>query len=1084
MVTYMKVPGIAAVFVLLTIHSFGQQYKKLMEAIDRQDQQIATNAIAMAPTIDLSQDTTRQVVVARGTDSIYQGHVTTVLLPNGKSILAVWTINHAGFCGPMKRSDDGGRTWSKLLPVPESWHTVKNCPAIYNLPAPSGKKTLFVFAGAGRDVNQMEQSYSTDLGVTWSPMKPNGLGPASMPFCTIVPVNNGKKLIAMTNIRRPNEKVEKKSCIIVESESSDGGFTWKPWKIVLDVPGLKVCEPQIIRSPNGKQLLCLIRDNARRTSLYMTSDDEGNTWSEPKPVPFGLSGDRHQAKYTADGRLVIVFRDTGKGSPTRNHFVAWVGAYEDIIQNRKGQFRIKLLHSYKGGDCGYAGLEVLPDRTIVATTYIKYREGTEKNSVVSTRFNLAECAALLHDGVVECVPSVDVAVRNKYYVANKQPLTPNPLIQLAPGSIQPKGWLNTQIDLMSKGMTGHLDEISKYLDSSSGWLGGSDKGWEEAPYWLRGYYVLAQISPDSVRLKKIANKWIDAIIRSQQTDGYYGSKFNRLVKDKNTGAEVVDLWPHMAMNDALISHYEATKDKRIIPMMTRFFAFCRDLPDSLFLRQVSWMDFDFYSEKPVQFASFAPLVQNKRAGDFIPQLLWLYNHTGEQWMIDLAIKIYHKALPEMNEWLDRHTVNFAERFRYAAEMYPITGDARYLHKTEMFYNTFVDVWGQMPRGAYAADERIRAGKLDPRQAIETCSLIELNKSHYILSGITGNTQYADRIEDITFNHLPASHAPDLRSLRYLTACNMVYSVPAMDFRNKALQPVFAADLHRCCQHNSAGGWPWFVENCWQATPDNGLICWLYAPNEVTATVGEKGTVVKINTATQYPFDETVSFKLSMHDTDYFPLYFRIPGWCKEAKVTIGGKMLTFAQEAGKLVKIKRTWKDGDAVVLQFSMNVAVTQWPRNGALSVDRGPLTYSVRIKEDWKEEPGGTAQWPRWSVSPASPWNYGLAIDPDSVQKAIKVEVAKTVSVQPWKEADAPVVLHVPAKRIADWQASISHTVDAVRESPVRSDAPLEMIEMIPMGCSHLRLTVLPLISDRADARYWKDIPDPEKYMYSSEK
>ena len=120
----------------------------------------------------------------------------------------------------------------------------------------------------------------------------------------------------------------------------------------------------------------------------MVSDDEGATWSKPTTVPFGLSGDRHQARYTADGRLIIVFRDTGKGSPTRNHFVAWVGTYKDILEHRPGFFRIKLLHSYKGGDCGYSGLEILPEGNIVATTYIKYKEGAEQNSVVSVRFTI------------------------------------------------------------------------------------------------------------------------------------------------------------------------------------------------------------------------------------------------------------------------------------------------------------------------------------------------------------------------------------------------------------------------------------------------------------------------------------------------------------------------------------------------------------------------------------------------------------------------------------------------------------------------------------------------------------------------
>jgi hypothetical protein len=177
--------------------------------------------------------------------------------------------------------------------------------------------------------------------------------------------------------------------------SEDGGFTWSPWEIVLDIPGLKPCEPELVRSPSGDQLLCLIRENAERVALYMTSEDEGRTWTEAQPLPAGLHGDRHKAQYAPDGRLVVVFRDTGNESPTRNHFVAWIGNYEDIINGRDGQYRLKLLHSYKGGDCGYPGLELLPDGTFVATTYVKYRPGPEKNSVVSVRFPLSETDRLI-----------------------------------------------------------------------------------------------------------------------------------------------------------------------------------------------------------------------------------------------------------------------------------------------------------------------------------------------------------------------------------------------------------------------------------------------------------------------------------------------------------------------------------------------------------------------------------------------------------------------------------------------------------------------------------------------------------------
>lgn len=362
---------------------------------DERRPEAASGEAGPIPTLDISADTTRQVVIARGTEDIYQGHPTTLLMPDGRTMYCVWTQDHGGPCGPMKRSDDGGLTWSSLLDVPGNWTTVRNCPTIYRLADPQGTARLFVFAGQGPD-DKMHQSYSEDGGKTWSPMRSNGLE-CVMPFCTIKAIDGGKKLLAMTNIRRPGETEEERSNVIAQSVSEDGGFTWTPLKVVLDLPGLKPCEPELVRSPSGGQLLCLIRENAERVALFMTSDDEGRTWSEAKPLPVGLHGDRHMAEYAPDGRLVVCFRDTWKDSPTRNHFVAWVGTYDDIIQGREGQYRVKLLHSYKGGDCGYPGLEVLPDSTFVATTYVKYRPGPEKNSVVSVRFKLEETDAISND---------------------------------------------------------------------------------------------------------------------------------------------------------------------------------------------------------------------------------------------------------------------------------------------------------------------------------------------------------------------------------------------------------------------------------------------------------------------------------------------------------------------------------------------------------------------------------------------------------------------------------------------------------------------------------------------------------------
>jgi len=335
------------------------------------------------PIIDLSTETRRQVVVARGTADVYQGHPTTVLMGDNKTMFAVWTYDHGGRCGPMKKSTDGGLTWSDLLPVPDNWKTVKNCPCIHRLTDPQRVERLFVLAGNG----DMYQSVSEDGGKTWTPMAKNGL------HCVVAPITivliKGDRHLAMYQQRRDGKLV------ICQSISSDGGLTWEPERLIAEHEAGHPCEPAVIRSPDGKQLAVLIRENTRRyNSMLITSDDEGETWSKLVELPASLTGDRHMPRYAPDGRLVIPFRDTAAESLTKGDFVAWVGTYDDIVNLREGQYRVRLLHQHgdKPWDCGYSGVECLPDGTFVATTYAVLKEG-EKNSVVSVRFKTEEIDA-------------------------------------------------------------------------------------------------------------------------------------------------------------------------------------------------------------------------------------------------------------------------------------------------------------------------------------------------------------------------------------------------------------------------------------------------------------------------------------------------------------------------------------------------------------------------------------------------------------------------------------------------------------------------------------------------------------------
>jgi DUF1680 family protein len=659
---------------------------------------------------------------------------------------------------------------------------------------------------------------------------------------------------------------------------------------------------------------------------------------------------------------------------------------------------------------------------------------------------------------VSLVTVPNTGMSNRFYGSNRPPLLPNPLVKLPLGAIRPRGWLAHQLALMAGGMTGRLGELSAFLTPDNGWFGGDNPGWEEQPYWLRGFYDLAVLASDEGLLAE-AQRWIDAAIESQDGDGYFGAPYHKEVLGQN-GQVICDLWPHMVMIDALISHHEHTGDPRVIPMLQRFFQFCRDLPDERFI-----------PAQNAEFGDWKPFVQYDRAGDMLPHLYWLYNHTGEPWLLALATRFYQRIKPPEGEWLDGHVVNFTQRFRYPGNYYAQSGDAWHLDASEYWYDQHLSTWGQQPRGIFGADERIRRGCVDPRQAIETCAMVEFAKSFYILGRLTGQAIYADRCEDVILNHFPPSQTPDLKALHYLTASNQ----PQLDasehheYYNKGRQISYSPHIYRCCQHNVAMGWPWYAQNLWQATADDGLAAWLYAASDVTARVGEVGDQVTIHTQTDYPFDGQVQMTVESDGAVAFPLYLRVPRWCTGFQAAVNGRPMEWEAGPGTYLRIERTWAAGDRVAIEMPMEVAVTRWPRNGSVTVDRGPLSYSLRIEERW-QRCGGTDEWPEWEVYPASPWNYGLILDPDDPAAAFEVVRRGDMVDQPWSVDAAPLEIRAQGKRIPNW-ALENETVAELQTSPIRSDEPPEALTLIPLGCARLRMSCLPVIGEGPDAQPWPE-------------
>jgi hypothetical protein len=387
------------------------------------------------------------------------------------------------------------------------------------------------------------------------------------------------------------------------------------------------------------------------------------------------------------------------------------------------------------------------------------------------------------------------------------------------------------------------------------------------------------------------------------------------------------------------------------------------------------------------------------------------------------------------------------------------------------------MYGQVPGGMFGGDENCRPGFTDPRQAIETCGMVEMMLSTERLVCLTGDLVWADRCEDVAFNSLPAALTADLKALRYLTSPNLVLS----DRHNKSpgLQnggPMLHMNPHdhRCCQHNWGHGWPYLAENLWFATPDNGLAAVLYAASEVKAKVGEEGTEVTIEAATHYPFDERILLTIEAAKPVRFPLYLRVPGWCDQVELQVNQQAVPVAAKPDTMIQLDRTWRTGDTVNLTLRAQVKLRTWEQNQhSVSIDRGPLTYSMKIGEKYVQQ-GGTEQWPAWEIHPTTPWNYGLVLDGQDPTAAWEViRRPWPTSDMPFTHEGTPLELKVKAQRIPEWQADHLGLVGKLQPSPVKSAEPVEPVTLIPMGAARLRIASFPVIGSGADAHQWKTPP-----------
>ena len=627
-------------------------------------------------------------------------------------------------------------------------------------------------------------------------------------------------------------------------------------------------------------------------------------------------------------------------------------------------------------------------------------------------------------------------------VKNREPLMRSAFYSLPLGSIRPAGWLRNQLLIQARGLSGHLDETWPDVGPNSGWLGGTGESWERGPYYLDGLVPLAYLLDDA-RLKAKAQRYLDWTLDNTSTNGMFGPKSND------------DWWPRMVMLKALTQYHEATADPRVIPVLSKYFAYQREAMHSRPLRD--WGKYRWHDEAL--------------------SVIWLYNRTGEAGLLDLFqmlqkqgydwqelfadFKYTQRITPEFinlsshspltDRGMETHGVNIA----MAIKMSPVRA---LLSKSATDRQAVSRMLGQLdryhglPNGIFSADEHL-AG-LNPSQGTELCTVVETMFSLEQSLGILGDPALGDRLEQLAFNALPGAFTDDMWAHQYNQQPNQIvvslqkepWTTDGPESNLYGLDPNFG-----CCAANFSQGWPKYTASLFMLSDDDGLAAGAYGPCEVQTTV--RNTPVHLREDTDYPFRGSIRLTVNPASPLAFPLLLRIPAWAENASLRVNGKPVGGVR-SGSFARVERTWNRGDIVELEFPLVPRVSRAYHN-SVSIERGPLVFSYGIGEDWLKmrDRGMTAD---WQVYPTTPWNYALAVRADDLSHSTTV-VESRVADGPFTKAGAPVKLRVKGRRLPSWQGE-NNVANPLPQSPVQSNEPEEELTLIPYAAAKLRITAFP--------------------------
>ena len=621
------------------------------------------------------------------------------------------------------------------------------------------------------------------------------------------------------------------------------------------------------------------------------------------------------------------------------------------------------------------------------------------------------------------------------------------------GAIRPEGWLLRQLRLQRDGLTGHLDEFWPDVAESQ-WFGGAAEGWERAPYWLDGAIPLAVLLDDAELKQRLARR-VDHVVSHQRPDGWYAPY------PKDAGAKPYDLWAILLVNKALVQHHEATGDARVLEAVR---ASLRTLHEGVARTPL----FDWG-----RFRWFEGLVP----------AFYVHERTGEPWLVELARTLRvqgvdYEALyrtedvtlptPRRGLWKwTKHVVNTAMATKAAALSWRLDGKASDRDFATRMLEILDRHHGQVT-GMFSGDECL-AGR-SPLQGTELCAVVEFLYSLETLFSVFGDPAFAERLERVAWNALPATIAPDMWSHQYDQQVNQAQCTVNPDHlwtTNGPESNVFGLEPnYGCCTSNLHQGWPKLAAHLWMRTKDEGLVAVVYAPCRVSFAA--RGVPVTVTVATDYPFRETVDVTVEPRQAAAFPIVLRVPAWAEGATLRIGAGAEQ-PLRPGTLHRVAREWSGATTLALRFPMRPKLSR-RYNEAVAIERGPFVYSLAIGEQWTrinaDKPHRELPHGDFEVRPTTAWNYGLVLDAARLESEVTFE-ERPVGERPFAPEGAGVVARAKGRRIEGWKLVNGWAGEISRADPAWARpqsrellGPLEEVRLLPYGCTNIRVTEFPLV------------------------